>query len=67
MPRTHLLSHWLSCGHTRPQTAGRAEVSLILAAASINLPSATRAINSGILTPTGQPATQGLCLQFKQR
>ena len=26
MPRTHLLSHWLSCGHTRPQTAGSALV-----------------------------------------
>ena len=23
MPRTHLLSHWVSCGQTRPQTAGR--------------------------------------------
>ena len=23
MPRTHLLSHWFSCGHTRPQIAGR--------------------------------------------
>lgn len=24
IPRTHLPSHWLSCGHTRPQTAGSA-------------------------------------------
>ena len=24
IPRTHLLSHWLSCGHTRPQIAGSA-------------------------------------------
>ena len=27
MPRTHLLSHCVSCGQTRPQTAGREEVS----------------------------------------
>ena len=25
MPRTHLASHWLSWGQTRPHTAGRAE------------------------------------------
>ena len=25
MPRTHWPSHWLSCGQTRPQTAGSAE------------------------------------------
>ena len=25
MPRVHLPSHWLSCGQTRPQTAGREE------------------------------------------
>ena len=30
MPRTHLLSHWLSCGQTRPQTAGRELVVLDL-------------------------------------
>ena len=24
MPRTHLLSHWVSWGQTRPHTAGRA-------------------------------------------
>jgi len=22
-PRTHFSSHWVSCGHTRPQMAGR--------------------------------------------
>ncbi len=25
IPRIHTPSHWLSCGHTRPHTAGRAE------------------------------------------
>ena len=25
IPRIHWPSHWLSCGHTRPQTAGSAE------------------------------------------
>ena len=26
MPRTHFASHWVSWGHTRPQTAGSDEV-----------------------------------------
>ena len=38
---------------------------MILAAASRNLPSATRAINSGILTCTGQPVMQGLFLSVQ--
>ena len=29
IPRIHLLSHWDSCGHTRPQIAGSAEDSPI--------------------------------------
>ena len=29
IPRIHFPSHWLSCGHTRPQTAGSAEDSLM--------------------------------------
>ena len=29
MPRVHLPSHWLSCGQTRPQTAGREEERLM--------------------------------------
>ena len=34
IPRMHLPSHWLSCGHTRPQTAGSAEDFAITFAAS---------------------------------
>ena len=30
MPRTQYFSHWLSWGHTRPHTAGSAEVSAII-------------------------------------
>ena len=30
MPRTQCFSHWLSCGQTRPQTAGSAEVAAMI-------------------------------------
>ena len=31
IPRTHLLSHWFSWGHTRPQMAGRLLVVFMMA------------------------------------
>ena len=67
MPRTHLHSHWLSCGHTRPQIAGRLLVDLRIACAPAMSPSLIFWIKDGICTPTGQPETQGMFLQFRQR
>ena len=55
-PTTHLTSHCVSCGHTRPQTAGRALTSRMRSAASSNLPSATSFTNPGMSMPTGHPA-----------
>ena len=65
--RTQRSSHWVSCGHTRPQTAGRQLVVFMISYASSNSPAATLVMNSGIRTLTGQPATQGLFLQLRQR
>ena len=67
MPRTHLPSHWFSCGHTRPHTAGSALDALSTAYAPSMSSSATFAIKAGISIFTGQPLTQGLFLQFRQR
>ena len=67
MPRVHLPSHCVSCGHTLPQTAGSEEVRWMTSYASSNFPSATSAIKAGMSTATGQPATQGLFLQCTQR
>ena len=57
MPRTHCPSHWLSCGHTRPQTAGRAEDWLMifecLRQNCLLLPAVMK---SGILMETGHPS-----------
>ena len=66
-PRIHFPSHWLSCGQTRPQPAGSALDSAIVAAASLNLPSFTSEMNFGMLIDTGQPLTHCAFLQFKQR
>ena len=41
IPRIHLPSHCVSCGHTRPHTAGSADDSLIILYASAKLPSLT--------------------------
>ena len=67
MPRTHLPSHWVSWGQTRPQTAGRLEDWAMIWYAASKLPSATSLMKSGMRIFTGQPPTQGLCLQFRQR
>ena len=40
-PRIQLPSHCVSCGHTRPQIAGRDESSAMTAAAAAKLPAAT--------------------------
>ena len=60
-----MLSHCVSCGQTRPQTAGSDELAEIILYASSNSPVFTLAINSGMDIFTGQPATHGLFLQFK--
>ena len=67
LPRTQYISHWVSWGHTRPQTAGRAEVLEMIWYAASKSPLATSAMNSGICTMTGQPCMQARFLQFKQR
>ena len=67
MPRTHLPSHWFSCGQTRPHTAGSAVEALSTSQAPSKSSAATRAIKAGMSIPTGQPDTQGLFLQLRQR
>jgi hypothetical protein len=59
MPRTQYFSHWLSCGQTRPQTAGR---ELVLGDDLIGLlkvAGGTFLMNSGIWIITGQPLRAG--------
>ena len=67
IPRTHLPSHWLSCGHTRPQTAGSALDSPIILYASSKFPSFTCATNAGMLILTGHPVIHFAFLQPRQR
>ena len=47
-PRTHLDSHWLSWGHTRPHTAGREEERLMISNAPSMSSLASLAMNSGM-------------------
>src|SRR5574344_1712095 len=63
----HLLSHCFSCGHTRPQTAGRAEVFFSTFAAARNCPRSIFLMNEGMLMFTGQPSTQVGFAQSRQR
>ncbi len=51
-------SHWVSWGHTLPQTPGKLLVFLSIRAASGISPSRKAKINSGISIFTGQPSTQ---------
>ena len=67
LPRVHTPSHCVSCGHTRPQMAGSEFALFTMAYARAKLPSATCSTNRGMGTPTGQPPTQGLLRQFRQR
>ena len=66
-PLTQRASHWFSCGQTRPQTAGRELVRDMISYAFPKSPSLTCSIKRGISICTGQPDTQGLCLQLRQR
>ncbi len=67
MARTQRCSHWVSCGHTLPQTAGRALASLRMRKACSISPSAICSMKAGMSMRTGQPSTQGLLRQFRQR
>ena len=67
MPRTQRLSHCVSCGQTRPHTAGRLESFDITSYAPSMSPSRNLAIKSGILIPTGHPPTQAGDLHPRQR
>src|SRR5512136_841903 len=64
---THIASHWVSWGQTRPQTAGRALSRRSISAALGRSPSARALINSGMDTLTGQPAMHCLVLHCRQR
>ena len=61
------LSHCFSCGHTRPQTAGNAEVCFSTLAAPRIFPRSIFLINEGMLMFTGQPSTQVGFAQSRQR
>src|SRR5574344_2093256 len=63
----HLLSHCFSCGHTRPQTAGRAEVCFSTLAAARISPRSMFLMNDGILMLTGHPSTHDGLAQSRQR
>jgi hypothetical protein len=53
--RTHLPSHWFSCGHTRPQMAGSMECSRMTSRAPPKSSARIFSMNCGILMFTGQP------------
>ena len=61
------LSHCFSCGQTRPQTAGRADVSFNTLAAARNWPRSIFLMNDGMLMLTGQPSTQVGFAQSRHR
>ena len=65
IPNTHFPSHWLSCGHTLPHTAGsELYLAISLAAPSISF-SLIWLINSGIFIDTGHPSTHLGFLQWR--
>ena len=64
---THTPSHWVSCGQTRPHTAGRAVCSLSLSAAATGSPLEICQMNAGMSMLTGQPSTHGGFLHWRQR
>ena len=65
--RWQVSSHWVSCGQTRPQTAGRLLASRTLAAAAANSPFSTSLTNVGMSMRTGQPAMQPGLAQSRHR
>ena len=64
---THLTSHWVSWGQTRPQIAGRTLSSFIFRAAPRKSSSTTNSRKSIILISTGQPSIQVGFLHCRQR
>ena len=65
IPNTHLPSHWLSCGQTLPQTAGKALYFATSFAASSNSPFFIYPIKLGMSIDTGHPSTHLGFLQPK--
>ena len=59
--------HCFSCGQTRPQTAGRSDVSLMTRSAPAKSPAAAFARKPGMLIATGQPCMQGFEGHCRQR
>ena len=67
LPRTHLPSHWFSCGQTRPQTEGSRLASRMISRPPPKLPSRIFSMKPGMLMETGQPSTHWGFLQSRQR
>ena len=67
LPRMHIFSHCSSWGQTRPQTAGKAFVSLIFFTPEPKSRSTMHLMKPGILIPTGQPCRQSGFLHCRQR
>ena len=67
LPRMQFASHCVSCGQTRPVTAGSALSESRLSAAALMFPSARKLMKRGMLTITGQPCTQCAFLHLRQR
>ena len=67
LPMTQVSSHWFSCGQTRPQTAGSAELARRMRAASRKSPSAILWMNPGMSISAGQLVTHCGFLQRRQR
>ena len=65
IPSIHTPSHWLSCGHTLPQTAGNELLLAITLAAPSISSSLIFVINPGMSIPTGHPPTHFGFLQAK--
>ena len=66
-PTTQVASHWDSCGHTRPHTAGSALDVFRIWYERLMSRFCRAAMKPGISMPTGQPGTQRGFLQRRQR
>ena len=63
MPRTHLPSHWVSCGQTRPQTAGSEEDAVMHLISALEILVGDALDKRGdVDTAPGRPLTQGFVL-----
>ena len=66
-PTVQTPSHWVSCGQTRPQTAGSRLVDVMTSYAPWKFFSPILAMNAGMSMETGQPRTHGSSAHCRHR